>query len=110
MSYYKQNKDIIIKKVLKYYHSEEQKNKRNSTECWIKRQNYQHDYYLKNREKRLEYIKVRQKLKGVIKKSTKPKIKNETKIQKKNNLRRVQRHVKSYKNVSTEDTLELEFD
>ena len=49
MSYYKQNKDIIIKKVLKYYHSEEQKIKRNSTECWIKRQNYQHDYYLKNR-------------------------------------------------------------
>ena len=105
MSYYKQNKDIIIKKVLQYYNSH-----KHDEEWRIKRQNYQHDYYLKNREKRLEYLKVRQKLKGMMKKSTKPKIKNETKIQKINNLRRVQRHVKSYKNVLTEDTLELEFD
>jgi hypothetical protein len=55
-------------------------------------------------------MKERQKLRKIMKKVTQPKIKNETKIKKKKNLRRVQRHVKSYKNVSTEDTLELEFD
>jgi hypothetical protein len=105
MSYYKQNKDIIIQKVLKYYNSH-----KNNEEWKIKRQIYQHEYYLKHRNKRLEEMKERQKLRKIMKKVTQPKIKNETKIKKKKNLRRVQRHVKSYKNVSTEDTLELEFD
>ena len=105
MSYYKLNKDIIIKKNLIYYNLH-----KHDEEWQIKRQNYQHYYYFKNREKRLEDITKRRKLKKLMNETTKPKVDNETKIKKKKNLKRVQRHVKSYKNVSTVDTLDVEFD
>lgn len=110
MSYYKQNKDIIIKKILKYYHSEEQKIKRNSTEWKIKQQRYQHEYYLKRSIKRRETMRKKEKIKTKRKKKTKP-IKDKSRKRKEyNNLRRVNRYIKNYRKVINKETLEIEFD
>ena len=102
MSYYKQNKDKIIKNVLKLRQS--------SIELRLRYQNYQHEYYLKHRTEKLDRQSKIQKFKTWLKNLNKEIKTKSQKEKENNNTKRVKRHIKSYKKIKPTETLEIEFD